>query len=197
MHQLIQAFSQKHLKKNIPELRPGDTVKIHQKIVEAGKDRVQVFEGVVIALHGKKDINASFTVRKIAVGGIGVERTYPLHSPTIVKIERTKTARVRRAKLYYLRDLAGKASKLKERRSGKIWEEPEAEKELEKIREEQVKKAEEKELQKLKEQEELERKFEQAKAHGVNQTPDTGSQGGGAGGASPQSPGSKNFTKES
>lgn len=85
-----------------PEFRPGYTVKVHQKIKEGDKERIQVFEGIVIARPGGKNINATFTVRKIS-DGVGVERIFPLHSPTIAKIEVVKKAKVRRAKLYYLR----------------------------------------------------------------------------------------------
>lgn len=178
MNQLVKEFSKKHLKKNIPDLRPGDTVKVYQKIVESGKERVQVFEGIVIALNKGRAMAGSFTVRKIAVGSIGVERTYPLHSPTIVKVERLKQAKVRRAKLYYLRDLAGKAAKLKEKPSKQIWEEPEAEQELEKIHLEQAKEAAEKEQEKVEEQAELDKQFASAKAHGTSQAPDSGPPGG-------------------
>lgn len=197
MHQLIQAFAKKHLKKNIPDLRPGDTIKVHQKIQEAGKERVQVFEGIVIAVKGGRSISASFIVRKIAPGGIGVERTYPLHSPTIVKVERLKKAKVRRAKLYYLRNLEGKAARLKDQRDHKTWEEPEAEKELEKIREEQAMQAHEKELAKGRQQEELEKKFEQAKDHGTNPTPNSGQQGGEIGNSASPGSGNENSAKES
>ena len=86
-----------------PEIRPGYTVKVHQKIKEGDKERIQVFEGMVIARHGGNNINATFMVRKIS-DGVGVERIFPLHSPTIAKIEVAKKAKVRRAKLYYLRD---------------------------------------------------------------------------------------------
>lgn len=86
-----------------PEIKPGYTVKVHQKIKEADKERIQVFEGIVIAHHGGKNINATITVRKIS-DGVGVEKIFPLYSPTIAKIEVVKKAKVRRAKLYYLRN---------------------------------------------------------------------------------------------
>lgn len=177
MHQLVQEFSKRHLKKNIPQLRPGDTVKVFQKIIEAGKERVQVFEGVVIKLHRKTDLNATFTVRKIAADGIGVERVFPLHSPVIVKIERLKQAKVRRAKLYYLRNLAGKKARLKEFSASHVWEEPLAEKELEKIKHDQVMLAKQKEQEKILQQQELDKKFAQAKAHGIKTTSDSGETG--------------------
>lgn len=192
MNQLVHQFSKKHLKKNIPDLRPGDTVKVYQKIVESGKERVQIFEGIIIATNKGKGMAGSFTVRKIAVGNVGVERTYPLHTPTIVKIERLKQAKVRRAKLYYLRELQGKAARLKEKSAKQMWEEPEAEKELEKIKEEQAMQAAEKVEEKEQEQAELDKKFEQAKAHGTSETPDSGPTGGDAGTNTPAQSGSDN-----
>ncbi len=96
----------KHLKasqvRELPEFRPGYTVKVHQRISEGGKERVQMFQGLVIARKGGHGVNATFTVRKIA-SGVGVERIYPLHSPNIVKLEVIKDDKVRRAKLYYVR----------------------------------------------------------------------------------------------
>lgn len=98
-----------------PELAPGDTVKVHVRIVEGDRERIQVFQGMVIRLRrGGNDAN--FTVRRIASHGIGVERTFLLKSPRIEKIEITRRAKVRRAQLYYMRDLRGKAARLKERR---------------------------------------------------------------------------------
>lgn len=159
---LIQEFSQKHLKKNIPEIRSGDFVRVHLKVQEGNKERVQIFEGIVIKVHAGKSLNATFTVRKVSFG-VGIERTFPLHSPTIVKVEKTKSIKVRRAKLYFLRDLVGKkAKKRQEFKEFMAWEEPEAEKELAKIEEEKAKEAEAKEEEKKKEEEELEKKFTQA-----------------------------------
>ncbi|MCS7088068.1 MAG: 50S ribosomal protein L19 [Thermoflexales bacterium] len=97
----------------IPELRPGDTVRVHQKIIEGGRERIQVFQGTVIRLR-KGGANASFTVRRIASNNIGVERTYLLHSPRIERVEVLRRAKVRRAQLYYFRNLRGKAARLKE-----------------------------------------------------------------------------------
>jgi large subunit ribosomal protein L19 len=88
--------------KMLPEFRTGNTVKVHQRIKEGGKERVQIFEGLVIARKGGTDVNATFTVRKIA-SGVGVERIYPLHSPNIVKLEVVKPASVRHSKIYYVR----------------------------------------------------------------------------------------------
>jgi len=95
-----------------PALRAGDTVRVHVKVREGDKERIQIFEGVVIGLH-RGGTRASFTVRKVSFGQ-GVERIFPLHSPTIQKVEIVRSARVRRAKLYFLRDLKGKAARMKE-----------------------------------------------------------------------------------
>ena len=97
-----------------PAIKPGDTVKVHVKVREGDKERIQVFEGMVIGMH-RGGARATFTVRKVSFGQ-GVERIFPLHARTIEKIEIVKQARVRRAKLYYLRDLKGKASRMKEKR---------------------------------------------------------------------------------
>ena len=104
----------KSLRDDIPEFQAGDTVKVHVRVVEGNKERVQVFEGVVIARRGS-GINESFTVRKLSFG-VGVERTFPLHSPIMAKVERSIEGDVRRAKLYYLRDRVGKAAKVREKR---------------------------------------------------------------------------------
>ena len=99
------------MKTGIPEFAPGDTVNVHVRVVEGDKERIQQFQGVVISRHGS-GMNATFTVRKIS-DGIGVERIFPLHSPRLAKIEKVKEGAVRRAKLYYLRDLAAKAIRQK------------------------------------------------------------------------------------
>jgi large subunit ribosomal protein L19 len=99
---------------DIPEFRAGDTVKVHVKVVEGNRSRVQIFQGVVIAIQGA-GISRSFTVRKVSFG-VGVERTFPLHSPIFEQIEVVTRGDVRRAKLYYLRNLRGKKAKIKERR---------------------------------------------------------------------------------
>lgn len=98
----------------IPALQPGDTVRVHQRIVEGDRERIQVFQGTVIRLR-KGGANASFTVRRIASNNVGVERTYLLHSPRIDKVEVLRHAKVRRAQLYYFRRLQGKSARLKER----------------------------------------------------------------------------------
>lgn len=110
---LIREVTSEYLKTDIPDFRPGDTVKVHVRLKEGEKERVQIFEGLVIARkHG--GISETFTVRKVS-GSVGVERTFPLHSPSIAKIEVGRRGRVRRAKLYYIRNLRGKAARLKER----------------------------------------------------------------------------------
>jgi large subunit ribosomal protein L19 len=103
------------LRDDIPDFAPGDTLKVHVKVVEGNKQRVQVFQGVVIRRQGA-GLRESFTVRKVSYG-VGVERTFPLHAPTIDRIEVVTRGDVRRAKLYYLRDRVGKAAKVKEKRS--------------------------------------------------------------------------------
>ncbi len=102
------------LRSDVPEFRAGDTVKVHVRVVEGGRERVQVFEGVVIARNGE-GLRASFTVRKVSFG-VGVERVFPLHAPIIQKIEVTRRGDVRRAKLYYLRERSGKSARIKELR---------------------------------------------------------------------------------
>jgi len=102
------------LRSDIPEFRPGDTLKVHVRVVEGSRSRVQVFQGVVIRRQGG-GLRETFTVRKISFG-VGVERTFPVHTPVIDKIEVVTRGDVRRAKLYYLRDLRGKAAKIKEKR---------------------------------------------------------------------------------
>ncbi len=110
----LEIFTKKYLKQNLPDIRPGDTVKVYQKIKEGDKKRVQIFEGVVLARKHGKEIGATITVRKI-ISGIGVEKIFPIHSPTIEKIEIVSRGKVRRAKLYYLRKIKGKKAKLKKK----------------------------------------------------------------------------------
>ena len=110
----LDLVDNKSLRDDIPEFQAGDTVKVHVRVVEGNKERVQVFEGVVISRRGS-GINESFTVRKLSFG-VGVERTFPLHSPIMAKVEFVNTGDVRRAKLYYLRDRVGKAAKVREKR---------------------------------------------------------------------------------
>lgn len=102
------------LRSDIPEFRAGDTVKVHVRVVEGGRERVQIFEGVVIARDGA-GLRSTFTVRKVSFG-VGVERVFPLHAPIIQKIEVTRRGDVRRSKLYYLRERSGKSARIKEKR---------------------------------------------------------------------------------
>ena len=112
MKNIIEAINNENLKKDVPSFNVGDTVKVSVKVVEGTRERLQAFEGVVIAKrHG--GISETFTVRRISFG-IGVERTFPLHSPKVAKIEVVRKGKVSRAKLYYLRGLTGKAAKIKE-----------------------------------------------------------------------------------
>ena len=112
--QKLDAVDAASLRDDIPPFRAGDTVKVHVKVVEGNRSRIQVFQGVVIARQGG-GVSETFTVRKISFG-VGVERTFPVHTPTVEKIEVVTRGQVRRAKLYYLRNLRGKAAKIKERR---------------------------------------------------------------------------------
>ena len=109
---LIKAFTNEQLKKEVPVIKVGDTVRVHNRIKEGTRERIQIFEGTVIA---KKNggISETFTVRRVAYG-CGVEKTFPLHSPNVAKVEVVRHGKVRRAKLYYLRDRVGKSAKLKE-----------------------------------------------------------------------------------
>lgn len=111
---LIKKITESQLRDDIPEFRAGDTVRVHARIVEGKRERIQIFEGVVIKRHGE-GISETYTVRKIS-NGVGVERTFPVHTPRVEKIEVVRRGRVRRAKLYYLRDRQGKAARIPERR---------------------------------------------------------------------------------
>ena len=113
---LIAKITESQLRNDIPDFRAGDSVRVHARIVEGSRERIQIFEGVVIKRRGE-GIRKTYTVRKIS-NGIGVERTFPLHTPRVDKIEVTRHGRVRRAKLYYLRALHGKAARIPERRRG-------------------------------------------------------------------------------
>jgi len=113
MNQLFE-LERAYLRQDVPEFRPGDTVRVQVKVVEGEKERLQAFQGVVVARRGGGS-RETFTVRKIS-GGVGVERVFPLHAPVVDKIEVVRRGRVRRAKLYYLRNLRGKAARIEERR---------------------------------------------------------------------------------
>jgi len=114
MQKLIESVTQDQLRNDHPDFRPGDTVEVHARVVEGERERIQIFEGVVIKKQNG-GISETFTVRKISYG-VGVERTFPLHSPRVAKIVVTRRGIVRRAKLYYLRKLRGRAARIQERR---------------------------------------------------------------------------------
>ena len=113
---ILDAVDAASLRKDIPQFRAGDELKIHVRVIEGNKSRLQVFQGVVIRRQGE-GVREIFTIRKVSYG-VGVERTFPVHTPVIEKIELVKKGEVRRAKLYYLRDLRGKAAKIREKRDG-------------------------------------------------------------------------------
>jgi large subunit ribosomal protein L19 len=112
--QTLDSIDAASLRSDVPEFRPGDTVKVHVRVVEGNRERIQVFQGVVIRRQGG-GVRETFTVRKVSFG-VGVERTFPVHSPIVDHIEMVTRGDVRRAKLYYLRDLRGKKAKIKEKR---------------------------------------------------------------------------------
>ncbi len=112
---LIEALERENLKPEVPEFNVGDTVRVYNKIVEGTRERIQMFEGVVIA-RKNSSVRETFTVRRVSFG-VGVEKIFPVHSPRIDRIEVVKRGKVRRAKLYYLRDLTGKATKIKEKKN--------------------------------------------------------------------------------
>ncbi|GIN57534.1 MULTISPECIES: 50S ribosomal protein L19 [Bacillaceae] len=112
MHKIIEEITKEQLKTDLPKFRAGDTVRVHVKVVEGTRERIQLFEGVVIRRRGG-GISETFTVRKISYG-VGVERTFPVHTPRIAKLEVVRRGKVRRAKLYYMRKLRGKAARIKE-----------------------------------------------------------------------------------
>lgn len=111
---ILESIGSEYMKDDIPDIHPGDTVRAHLKVREAGKERIQIFEGTVLAVRNG-GIAKNITLRKLS-GGVGVERTLPVHSPNVAKLEVTRRGKVRRAKLYYLRDKVGKAARIKEKR---------------------------------------------------------------------------------
>ena len=113
MNPLIEEITKAHLRNDIPDFRTGDTVRVHARIVEGDRERIQIFEGVVIKRRGA-GVSESYTVRKLS-NGVGVERSFPVHSPRVAQIEVTRRGRVRRAKLYYLRSRHGRAARIAER----------------------------------------------------------------------------------
>jgi large subunit ribosomal protein L19 len=117
MSNIIQEIEREYLRSDIPAFRPGDTVRVHVKVVEGNRERIQAFEGVVIKRQGA-GVNETFTVRRVSYG-VGVERTFPVHSPRLAQIEVIRRGVVRRAKLYYLRNLTGKAARIREKQNVK------------------------------------------------------------------------------
>jgi large subunit ribosomal protein L19 len=112
---LVRAVEEQQLRSDVPEIEPGDTVRVHVRVIEGNRERLQPFEGLVIRLRGS-GLKRAFTVRRIASGGIGVERSFLLHSPRLDRVEIVRHNRVRRKNLYYMRGLRGKAARLEERR---------------------------------------------------------------------------------
>jgi len=133
----VETFTKEQLKKDLPGIRPGDTVRIYQRVKEKNKERLQSFEGVVLARKHGKGIGATITVRKV-FSGIGVEKIIPVHSPNVEKIEVLKRGKVKRAKLYYLRTAKGKKARLKRKELSEaiVWEEPKEEPKKEEVQEE-------------------------------------------------------------
>ncbi len=116
MNNALMASLQPQLAEKFPQLHPGDTVRVHQRIVEGRNERIQVFQGVVIAMRGGMTAGASYTVRRTGSHGVGVERTFPLYAKNIEKVEVLRNSKVRRAQLFFLRNVQGKAARLKEKR---------------------------------------------------------------------------------
>ena len=114
--ELLRSVEQEQLRSDLPELRPGDDVRVHFRIIEGDRQRIQVVRGIIMRLRGGKSANANFTVRRVAAHGVGVERTFPLHSPRIERIEVLRHSHVRRAQLYFLRNRTGKSARLREKR---------------------------------------------------------------------------------
>lgn len=169
MSNLIIDYQKQYEKKNIAKIKPGDIIRVHQKITEGGKSRIQIFEGIILRVRGGKSLDGTFTVRKISFG-VGVEKVFPLHLPSIVKIEKIKSIKVRKSRLYYLRNLTDKQI----RRQGELkdfetWEEPVAKEEEEKLQKEKEEAAKKKAEAKKKEQEEMDKKFATAQAAKTSQ----------------------------
>lgn len=164
-HQLIQQIEQKYRKAAVVDVRTGDNVRVHQKIKEGNKERVQIFEGLVIRTDRKNSLSNRIVVRRIA-SGVGVEKSFLLHSPLVLKVEVTKRSRVRRNYLTYMRERSGKATRLNaidfDRRAVNEVANRAAEKEIEQIKEEAAEKHDEEAAEAEKQKEADEKKFEQA-----------------------------------
>lgn len=162
----LAAAAASSLKKNVPDLRSGDVVRVHQKVSEGNKERIQIFEGIVIVVRGGKGTSGTFTVRRVT-GGIGIERIFPLHLPSITKIEKIRHLEIRQARPYYLRDLTARqiARKSKgELKEFAMWEEADAEAEEAAIKAQQEAEAVVREAAQAKEDAEAAAKVEAAKA---------------------------------
>lgn len=163
---LIAKVSAKYEKKNIPVLRSGDVVRVHQKVKEGNKERIQVFEGIVIRVRGGRGMDGTFTVRRVS-GGIGIERTFPLHLASISKVEKTKRIQIRQSRPYYLRTLTSR--QIRKASQGELaefatWEDTAAAEETEEIKAQQAAEAAEREAAKAAEEAEAEAKVAAAKA---------------------------------
>jgi len=163
---LIQKVSAKYEKKNVPVLRSGDVVRVHQKVREGNKERIQVFEGIVIRVRGGRGMDGTFTVRRVS-GGIGIERTFPLHLASISKVEKTKRIQIRQSRPYYLRTLTSR--QIRKASRGELaefatWEDTAAAEEAEEIKAEQAAEAEAREAAKEAEEAADTAKVEEAKA---------------------------------
>lgn len=167
MHALIKQVESKFLKKQVVDVRSGDTVKVHQRIKEGNKERTQIFEGLVIRTDRKDSLTSTITVRRIA-SGVGVEKSFLLHSPLVEKIEVTKRSKVRRKYLTYMRDRSGKSARLSavdfDKKSVNDVIDPKAEAELERIKEEQKKEHEAEAAKKAEEEAKLEAKAAEVEA---------------------------------
>lgn len=166
---LLQTIQSKYIKKSIPSLQSGDVVRIHEKIKEGKKERIQVFEGMIIAIRGGKSLNATFSVRKISFG-IGVEKIFPLHSPKIIKIEIIRKIRSRKSKLYYLRNLTQKQiQKRSELAKYVSWEDERAKQEEEELKKEKEAEAKKKKEAKKQEEKELDKKFAETRGESIKE----------------------------
>lgn len=163
---LLALATQKYLKKNPPALRAGDVVRVHQKVKEGNKERIQVFEGIVLRVRGGQGMDATFTVRRVS-HGVGIERTFPLHLQSVTKVEKVKEITLRQARPYFLRDLT--ARQIQKKSKGELadfitWEDTAAAEEEEKIKAQQEAEAKAREEAKAKEEAEAEAKVAAAKA---------------------------------
>ena len=160
----LQDLTKSYQKKNIPDINVGDTVRVSFKITEGSKTRIQAFEGLVIATKHGNGLDGSIKVRRVTAG-VGIERTFPIHSPLIVKFEKVKSYAPGRAKLYFVRDLVGKKrKKVAEKKDYQAWEESMGEDEIAKIEAETAAEAEARQAEKEAKEKELEEKFEEAVA---------------------------------